>query len=115
MQEHSRRYITLGMLNGTPLVLLVRRWELSANLLHFKKLVGGGKGCQLPCCVHCRRDPRITSSSEMLEEVLVRAPRTTRCHAVGSARHSDLLFALPLALTHWICLVQDGPCDCSWP
>src|SRR6266571_8357833 len=72
-----------------------------------KKLVGGGKGCQLPCCVHCRRDPRITSSSEMLEEVLVRAPRTTRCHAVGSARHSDLLFALPLALTHWICLVQD--------
>jgi hypothetical protein len=37
MQEHSLRDITLGMVNGTPLVLLVRRWELSANLLHFKK------------------------------------------------------------------------------
>jgi len=38
MQEHARRDITLGMVNGTPIVLLlVRRWELSANLLHFTK------------------------------------------------------------------------------
>ncbi len=37
MQERSFRDITLGMVNGIPIVLLVRRWELSANLLHFKK------------------------------------------------------------------------------
>ncbi len=37
MQEHSLRDITLGMVNGTPIVFLVSRWELSANLLHFKK------------------------------------------------------------------------------
>jgi hypothetical protein len=28
------------MVNGTPIVFLVSRWELSANLLHFKKTVG---------------------------------------------------------------------------